>query len=212
MNIATNPWTWIMGIGMVSLFSFVFKENTAYRFFEHVFVGAAAGYFLQMNYRNVFDRAYTPLVTKGMYSLLIPIFLGLLLYTRYFKKIAWLSRWATAFLVGIGVGISSFGMINAQLLGQARAAMVTFLVKDKLGAIIWSRSLNNTIMILGTLSVLFYFFFAFTPKGPGKAVTHFGRWIMMITFGVAFGNVVMGRISLLLGAFETIFGKWLGIL
>ncbi|KAF0196751.1 MAG: hypothetical protein FD169_730 [Bacillota bacterium] len=212
MSISTNPWVWIMGIGMVSLFSFIYKENAAYRFFEHVFVGAAAGYFLQMNYVNILDRAWIPLVAKGRYSLLIPIFLGLLLYTRFFKRYAWLSRWATSFMIGIGVGISSFGMINAQLIRQASAAMMPFLVKDKLGVILWTRSANNTLMILGTLSVLVYFFFSYTPKGPVKEVTHFGRWVMMLTFGVAFGNVVMGRISLLLGAFERIFGTWLGLL
>jgi hypothetical protein len=44
-----------------------------------------------------------------------------------------------------------------------------------------------------------------------KHLTTFGR-MMMITFGVSFGNVVMGRISLLLGVLETIYGKWLGLL
>jgi hypothetical protein len=36
--------------------------------------------------------------------------------------------------------------------------------------------------------------------------------MMMITFGVSFGNVVMGRISLLLGVLETVYGNWLGLM
>jgi hypothetical protein len=36
--------------------------------------------------------------------------------------------------------------------------------------------------------------------------------MMMITFGVSFRNVVMGRIFLFLGVLETVYGKWLGLL
>lgn len=34
----------------------------------------------------------------------------------------------------------------------------------------------------------------------------------MVTFGVSFGNVVSGRISVLLGELTKILGDWLGML
>lgn len=212
MNISTNPWVWFMGIGMLSLFSFIYKENAMYRLFEHIYVGASAGYAVVVNFGNILDRAWTPLTTKGQISLIIPIILGLLLYTRFFKQLAWVSRWSMSFLVGIGVGISTYGMLQSQLLAQSKAAMVPLIVRGSDGAFILSRSLNNIIMVAGVLSVIFYFFFAMEQKGAAKKVSSFGRYIMMITFGVAFGNVAMGRLSLLLGAMSDIFGKWLGIL
>ncbi|NLW16902.1 MAG: hypothetical protein GX033_04550 [Firmicutes bacterium] len=104
------------------------------------------------------------------------------------------------FLVGVGSGLSIYGVINSQLLQQIRATSLPL------------NSINNIIMVLGVLSILIYFFFSMEHKGAVKQSATLGRMIMMVTFGVAFGNVVMGRISLLLGTFETILGSWLGLL
>ncbi|MBS3949327.1 MAG: hypothetical protein KGZ53_01490 [Peptococcaceae bacterium] len=208
---STNLWVWFMGLGMLALFSFVYKENPFYRLFEHIYVGAAAGYTVVVNYGAIVDRAIKPLAQQGAYNMIIPIALGLLLYTRYFKKISYLSRWSIAFLLGIGVGISTAGLIQSQLIAQVRAGMMNLLVYNN-GAFVLGRSLNNIIMFLGTMSVILYFFFSVQQKGLIKHGSVLGRYVMMITFGVAFGNVVMGRISLLLGAMEDIFGKWLGLL
>ncbi len=212
MNISMDPWVWLMGIGMLAIFSFVYKENPGYRLAEHIYVGAAAGYTIVVNYGNIVDRGLKPLFSQGAYNLIIPLAFGLLLYARFFKNIAWLSRWSIAFLLGIGVGVSTFGQVNSVIIAQVRASMMTLMVRDSAGAFLLGRSINNWIMVFGTLSVLLYFFFSVEQKGIVKQGAIFGRAIMMITFGVAFGNVVMGRISLLLGSLETIFGTWLGLL
>jgi hypothetical protein len=68
------------------------------------------------------------------------------------------------------------------------------------------------IMVVGVLAILIYFFFAIDQKGPVKTVATSGRFLLMAAFGVAFGNVVMGRISLLLGSLQDILGTWLGII
>ncbi|NLW17201.1 MAG: hypothetical protein GX033_06090 [Firmicutes bacterium] len=200
MSISTDIWTWIAALGTIAMFSFIFKENPVYRWCEHLYVGAAAGYAISVNLKSIADRAWTPLVQDGKIILLIPMAFGILLYARFIKSIAWLSRWPMAFLVGVGSGLSIYGVINSQLLQQVRATLLPL------------NSINNIIMVLGVLSILLYFFFSMEHKGTVKHGASLGRWIMMVTFGVAFGNVVMGRISLLLGAFETILGNWLGLL
>ncbi|NLW16811.1 MAG: hypothetical protein GX033_04055 [Firmicutes bacterium] len=212
MNISTNPWVWFMGLGMVSLYSFIYKENPIYRLFEHIYVGASVGYTFVTAYGNIIDQAWTPLTTEGKLNLLIPIVLGLMLYTRFFKPIAWVSRWPMSFLMGLGVGISTHGLLQSQLIAQSRAAMAPLFVKSSEGALLLGPSINNIIMVLGVLGVLFYFFFSVEHKGPVRKMANLGRIVMMITFGVAFGNVVMGRISLLLGTISDIFGTWLGII
>ena len=45
-----------------------------------------------------------------------------------------------------------------------------------------------------------------------RSVGQVGRFIMMIAFGANFGNVVMGRIALVVNRFQDIFGTWLGII
>ncbi len=197
---SNNPWVWIQAIGMIAIFSFIFAENPVYRFFEHLYVGAGAGYAISVNIKAIYDNAITPLTQDGKIVLIIPIMLGILLYARFIKSISWLSRWSIAFLVGIGTGISIYGGVNSQFVAQIRSAMLPL------------NSLDNVIMVFGVLSILFYFFFSMEHRGPVKYVSVFGRWVMMITFGVSFGNVVMGRISLLLGALEDILGSWLGLL
>ncbi len=200
MSISNEIWAWISALGMIAIFSFIFKENPVYRFCEHVFVGASAGYALSVNIKSIVDNAWDPITKEGKLSLLIPVILGILLYARFFKSIAWLSRWSMAYMVGIGSGLSMFGVVNSQLLQQVRSSMLPL------------NSVNNILMVFGVLSVLLYFFFSVEQKGAVKHGASLGRWLMMITFGVSFGNVVMGRISLLLGAFETILGNWLGLL
>ena len=132
--------------------------------------------------------------------LIVPVILGLLLYARFFKNIAWLSRWSMSFMVGIGSGLAIYGGVNSQFLQQIKATMIPL------------NSIDNILLVFGVLSILLYFFFSTEQRGAVKRVASWGRWIMMITFGVSFGNVVMGRISLLLGAFEQILGNWLGLL
>ena len=193
-------WTWIAALGMIAIFSFIFKENPVYRFCEHVYVGAAAGYAISVNVKSIVDNAWTPITQEGKLTLLIPVALGILLYARFFKNIAWLSRWSMSFMVGIGSGLAIYGGVNSQFLQQIKATMIPL------------NSLDNILLVIGVLSILLYFFFSVEHHGAVKHVAGLGRWVMMITFGVSFGNVVMGRISLLLGAFETILGEWLGLL
>lgn len=200
MNISTDPWVWIMGIGTIAIFSFVFKENPVYRFFEHLYVGLSAGYAIGVNVNSIYDKAWTPMTQEGRLSLLIPIFLGLLLYARFFKRYAWLTRIPMSLLVGVGSALAIYGGINSQFLAQVKASFMPL------------NNVNNIIMVLGTLAVLLYFFFSMEQKGAIKYGAISGRWVLMLTFGVAFGNTVMGRISLMLGCFESLLGDWLGLI
>jgi len=200
VNISSDPWVWIAAIGSIAVFSSVFKDNALYRAAEHIFVGSGAGYALAQAYRNIVIQGWQPMVNGGRGILIIPIILGILLYARFFRGFAWVSRWSMAFLIGIGTGISIYGVYNSQLLAQIKASMVPL------------NTLDNILSVVGVVSILLYFLFTVPVKGPGKHVISFGRVLMMITFGVSFGNVVMGRISLLLGVLETVYGKWLGLL
>jgi len=197
---STDPWIWVMGLGMLGIFSFVIAENPYYRFCEHVFVGAAAGYGLTMGYDNLIKQAWTPITQDGKIIYLIPVIIGLMAYTRFFKPIAWMSRWPMGVLAGVGAGISLFGVTQADLVAQVKANLLPL------------NSINNAIMVLGVLAILIYFFFAVEHRGPIKYTASFGRFLLMVTFGVSFGNVVMGRISLLLGCMQKILGDWLGLL
>lgn len=200
MNISTDPWIWIQAACIIAIFSFLYKENAYYRLFEHIFVGAGAGWAIGTNLLTIKNNAWVPLTQQGKYHFIIPMVLGLLLYTRFSRQHAWISRYPMSYMVGYGVGMTIFTALNAQLVAQTRASFIRL------------NTINNVIIVLGLLSCLAYFIFSFERNNVTSKLVIPGRYILMLTFGASFGNVIMGRISLLLGQMQVLFGNWLGII
>jgi len=69
----------------------------------------------------------------------------------------------------------------------------------------WIGTLTALVTVFGLLAALLYFFFSVEHKGFPGQVSRGGIWILMITFGVALGYTVMGRIALLVGRMEFLF-------
>lgn len=206
MNISTNIWTWTTAICILAMWTFLFKENPIFRAAEHLFVGSTAGHAIGMAVGNIHRYGFNPLVQKQQLLLLVPLVLGVLLYARFFPKWAWLSRYPVAFLVGVGTGQSIYTSLRTQVINQSIGAMYKFPGNTALDTI------NAFISVFGLLAVLCYFLFTVPLKGGLQQFAKSGRWIMMVTFGVAFGNVVAGRISVLLGELTKILGDWLGMM
>jgi hypothetical protein len=62
------------------------------------------------------------------------------------------------------------------------------------------------------LSALVYFLFSVEHKGIVGRIAKVGTWVLMISFGAAFGYTVMGRIALLAIRFEFLFDDWLWVI
>ncbi len=205
MNISTNIWDWIAVICLLGIWSFLYRENPVYRVAEHIFVGSTAGHAIGMAVGNILRYALRPLTQQNQYLLLIPIALGLMLYTRFFKSVQWMARWPVAFLLGVGTGQTIYTALRTQVINQSVSAMV------QLPGATAGATINGLIMVFGLLAVLSYFLFTIPQNRALKTSAKFGRWLMMVTFGVSFGNVVSGRISVLLGELLKIFQNWLGM-
>ena len=200
MRISGDLGTWIAAIATIGIMSFVFKDNPLYRLVENVFVGVSAGHALVLGWINIRDQGITPLTSEGEWSVIIPLLLGLLLYTRYFKDIAWLSRFPLSILVGIGTGLAIRGTIGSQIVNQVKSTVLPL------------NNINNAIIVFGTLGVLSYFYFSKEHRGVLKHVSTFGRCVMMVSFGAAFGSTVMGRMALLIDRLYFLYSNWLGII
>lgn len=206
MHISTNIWHWVAVACILAIWSFLYKENPVYRVAEHIFVGSTAGHAIGAAVGNILRYGFRPLVQTKEMSLLIPIALGIMLYTRFFRQIAWMSRWPVAFLVGVGTGQTIYTSLRTQVINQVIGAIVKLPAKTLGGTV------NSLISLVGLLAVLTYFLFTIPQSKAVKQVSLLGRWIMMVTFGVSFGNVVAGRISVLLGELTKIWGDWLGMM
>ncbi len=216
----------VAGLSTLAIFSFLVRENGFYRFFEHLYIGIAAGLGLVVPIKNyLWPRVLVPLFgldivqyPDGTFSkaysqlnllYIPPMLFGLLFYFVYSRRHAWLSKLVINFFLGMSGGLAFKGFFNdmtPQVVGSFKP-----LVVFSNGAIDWATSLSNTFFIITMLSVMYYFFFSFKKSAPGgQKVTALGRWLMMVCFGAFFGSTVMARMALLVERLQFLLSDWVG--
>jgi hypothetical protein len=189
------------------IFSFLYKDNPLFKLAEHLYVGVSVGYTIVKAYDTVIVHLIVkPIVEQGEFTLLIPVAIGLLMLTRYVPKAAWMSRYAFAFIVGLGAGLAIPRTISSFILKQIEDTVRPLLsmapgdgLTVSMNVLNPASNINAVIILIGVSSVLFYFFFSIEHSGPGKMVARTGIVFLMIAFGAAFGYTVMARMSLLIG-------------
>jgi hypothetical protein len=204
---ATIFGAWVATGLTLLIFSFLYKDNPLFKLAEHLYVGVSVGYTIVKAYDTVLVHLVVkPIVEQGEISLLIPVGIGMLMLTRYVPKAAWMSRYAFAFIVGMGAGLAIPRTISSFILKQVEDTIRPLLslagsdgVTFSMNLLNPASNLNAIIILLGVSSVLFYFFFSIEHTGAGKAVARTGIMFLMISFGAAFGYTVMARMSLLIG-------------
>ncbi len=213
MNISTDPWIWIGAILTLAIFSFLYKENPFYRIAEHLYVGIANGYAITFYWHRVlvpslFERVgaqTTPLSTK-IWLILIAL-IGALYFTRFIPRISWLVRIPIAIVLGYASGASIPRAIDAEIIRQLKATIIT-----RNSFVNWQAGIWAVIILLGVLATISYFFFSTERKGVLKPLSYLGIIFIMIGFGASFGYTVMARISLFIGRLQFLLGDWLGLI
>ncbi|MCL4424609.1 MAG: hypothetical protein M1299_09810 [Firmicutes bacterium] len=192
---------WAAALVTLAVFSFLYRENPFYRWAEYTMVALAAANGAVVTYHNyVKPTLMTDIVQKGSYSLIIPALLGLLIYTRYFRSMLWLSRIPIAYWVGYGAGYI-LAYYPATLLKQITSSFFQL------------NSINNVLLFVGVVATFVYFIFTWNrERYPILGYTaSVGRWTMMIAFGTAFGSTVAFRFNLLLGRLQFLLQEWLRV-
>ena len=197
---STSPAVWVGAILSLAAYSFlVFQDNPAFGLSEHLVVGCAAGYAVVIGVENLKSLVFAPLA-KGQLTVIVPLILGALLYTKYVRRIAWMNRIPVALLVGLASGVAVRGAVQSQVLDQIK------------GTIRPLTNVSNLVLILGVVSVIWYFFLTMkTGSTKTNIISKIGRWVMMAAFGAGFGSTVMGRFSILVGHFQFLLYTWLGL-
>jgi len=191
---------WLAAIATLAVFSYLWKNNPVFTLAEHLFVALTTGHLIVTAYFNIKEMAITPLI-KGSVLWIVPIVLGILLYARFWKNLALYSRMPIAFLVGVGASLSVQGQVDASLVRQVTSTILPL------------NNINNILVVIGTVtSVTFFFFTVKAAKGPLASIGTIGRWMLMVAFGAAYGNTVMGRMSLIIGRFGFLMRDWLGVI
>lgn len=207
MNISTDPWVWIAAILTLAVFSFLYRENPFYRFAEHLFVGVSNGYAITFYWHRILvPYLFTPL-SHGEKLWLIPIaIVGAFYFARFIPRVSWLVRFPIAIALGYSAGASIPRSIDANILEQIKATIVTRATFAS-----WQQGLWAVIILIGVVCTISYFFFSSERKGILKPASYLGIVFIMVGFGASFGYTVMARISLFIGRLQFLLGDWLGI-
>jgi hypothetical protein len=236
MTIGTLIWMTAAAFLTICIFSFLYRDNPLYRFAEHLTVGVSAGYWIAILYHtslkdlwieplgasiSAFGQPGGTFVAKGgmLLANIAPGLLGLLMFSRFWKKTSWISRWPIAFILGISAGVAlplflqSFvvrqvaaNMMNPRDIWSAISADITILFAYGNSTHLFWEGFGQLIIIGGCICGLAYFYFSAEHKGIIGGAAKVGIWVLMIGFGATFGYTVMSRISLLIGRFNYLIG------
>jgi hypothetical protein len=227
-NLSRTIGLWVAAFFTLAVFSFMYRDNPVYKFAESTIVGVSAAYWMVLGFWTVIVPnllaklvpelihgwampGISPVREDYWWTYLIPLVLGAMLLWRLAPKGGWIARWPLALIIGTFAGIRMIGFIQADFLSQIRNSLVPLIVVEE-GAIDGWASFRNVLAILSVLACLVYFFFSVPHKGVVGRISRVGIWVLMITFGAAFGYTVMGRIALLAIRLEFLFDDWLWLI
>ncbi len=128
----------------------------------------------------------------------VALVIGLMFYTVFSRRFAWMSRLALSIMMGFGAGYTFKGFIFEVVPHIQKSFKPIFVGLDA-----WKVGINNAIFVAVLLCVMIYFFFSIEHRHPLiREPARLGRWLLMLTFGIVFGNTVMGRFSLFISRLD----------
>lgn len=215
---------WVAAFLTLSIYSFLYKDNPLYRFAEHLFIGISVGYGIVL----AIHQGFIPLAWKPFWQaitlqnitgiwVIIPIAFGLLFFARLSPRHTWLIRYPIAILIGYGSGIAITNVLRANIFEQTRGTLVPFGKMTEtiapngeiIPALTTFEIFSAILMVIGVVCTLTYFFFSVEHRGSIKGMSKIGIAFLMIGFGSAFGNTVMGRVALLIQRVDFLMFEWI---
>ena len=167
-------------------YSVLIGDNPVSKITENIYMGILGGYIFATNWDFINKNAIGK-VAGGDFVYIIAIILSLMLLGRLKAEYLWVSRYPVVLTVGVGLGLAMRTTVTADFLGQIQATLLP-----------WN-SLNNIVMVIGTVTAAAYFIFTAQSSGVYKYVNTAGRVFLLCAFGVAYGQTVSFRLELVIG-------------
>ena len=205
--VSTDIGVWLAAILTISVTSLAWRETKFSRWGEYTLMAAQAGVFLAQGIGNIKSIALYN-IGAGKIEFVIPVILGLLIYTRYSRKYMWMSRYGMSILVGVGIGVSMRGILEAQITKQIIGQLAPLGVGDPL------TMFNAVLGLVLAVCSTWYFIFTITPMYKGtipQTVSSIARYAMVTAFGSAFAGTVMGRLNQYSGRLLFLLFEWIGL-
>lgn len=194
----------VAGLLTLAIYSFLYRDNPVYKFAESLLIGLSIGYALVTFWQTaILDKLLQPLFHQGQLLLVVPLILGLLMFSRFSRRLSWLSRIPLALMIGAGAGAAIPAMLYERILRQVSNSIQPLVTSDS------QFNFSGLVVLAGLLSTLAYFYFSREHKGFLGGVAKVGTYFMMVFFGATFGYTVMSRMSTLIGRIDFLLTDFL---
>jgi hypothetical protein len=220
-----SPWalsvqTWIAAFVTLTVLSYVFKDNLAYRLVQHAALGITTAFMLVLTCRDVLQPQWmAPIIAAAQGKgpaldlfwllLLVP---GVLWYFQLSRTYYWVSLPVTGLFIGVAAGVA-FKVQLQTVMPQIAASIKPlnpWALPNPGSLSAWLTVLNNALFIVVLLTALLYFFFSIRTDRPAlRGPVRFGRLAIMLTLGAMFACTVMTRTSYLLDRLRLIYTDWI---
>jgi hypothetical protein len=200
---------WLGALCTLAIFSILYKENSFYRLFEHIFIGLATGQAIFITISEVlYPLWWKRIFTEGQWYWIFALLLGSMFYFVYSRRYAWISRIIFGAFMGFGAGLTFKGFAT-ETIPQITASFKPLHGSGLSG---WDIA-NNVVFLVILLTAMAYFFFSVEHKfTPVRLAAGAGRWFLMFAFGAIFGATVGARMSLLIGRINFLLSDWLHLI
>ena len=191
---------WVGVFVTLMVLSFLYKESSFFRLTEYIFIGLASGYGFAAALRLFVNQALTPIFVNGNLTFIVPLALGALFYAQYTKKYSALYRLPVSLSIGYGLGVTIWSVFAEFFVRQITATMIPIITGNVLV------TLDNIVLVAGTILSLSYFILHREQKGVWGRVTKAGKYVILATLGAVFGSNVLGRMAIIIQRVQFLLG------
>ena len=185
----------------------LYKDNPSGEIAQRFFMVGSWATFMILALTKIYTIGIKPLLGGDIIKI-IPIALGLLFVTLYYKPTRHLSRLPTAIICGVSMGLAFRGLVDTQLIGQVKASIIPVVGVDQ------GTAIQNIWIILTTVLTIAYFTFSFGLKEgtPVYYIRRLGRYTIMMLFGASLGLAPWSGTALIAGRFIWLINKITGLM
>jgi hypothetical protein len=232
--------SFIASVLTIMVLSYLIGDNPLFKLAMHLLIGVAAGYVGAVAVHNVLiPGLIEPILDAGLVGLadpqlivavIVPLVLVILLFLKVAPSTARYGTVSMVLLVGVGAAVIVGGAITGTLVPLTLDSMESLnpnVINQLTGETGIERLLNVIIVLIGTLTTLFYFRFTVrktdveTPfaivagviiPGPLTIFKGVGKGFIAITFGVMYAGAVAATLIVLAERVQFIWDTVTGVI
>lgn len=184
----------VIAASTIVAYSVLFGDHILSKSIENLYMGIMSGFIFASQLNYIQDNLFVS-IQKGQYVYVLAAILAAMIFCRLKSEWTWITRYPIAIVVGTGLGLSMRSVIISDFWKQIMATMIPL------------NSVNNILLVVGTITVVLYFVFTTgLYKGSSKSIEQAsgylrktGMLFLVIMVGATYAKVTGSRYELVVG-------------